>query len=107
MGGNLIEITDDNFERIRKENSKLIVDCWAEWCGPCRMLAPIFEKLAAEYSGKIVFGKMNTDHNPELVRRFRIMAIPTLLFFKDGEVVDQIVGVVPKEEIAEAIKRNF
>lgn len=107
MGGNLVEITDDNFERIRKENSRLIVDCWAEWCGPCRMLAPIFEKLATEYSGKIVFGKMNTDRNPELVRRFRIMAIPTLLFLKDGEVVDQIVGVVPKEEIAEAIKRNF
>ncbi|MDH7508813.1 MAG: thioredoxin [Methanomassiliicoccales archaeon] len=107
MGENLIEITDGNFEQIRKENSKLIVDCWAEWCGPCRMLAPIFEKLAAEYSGKIVFGKMNTDQNPELVRRFRIMAIPTLLFFKDGEVVDQIVGVVPKEKITEAIKRNF
>ncbi|MEM2943934.1 MAG: thioredoxin [Methanomassiliicoccales archaeon] len=107
MAGNLIEITDSNFDRIRKENAKLIVDCWADWCGPCRMIAPVFEKLANEYIGKVAFAKMNTDQNPELVKRFRIMAIPTLLFFKDGEVVDQIVGAVPREKIVDAIKRNF
>ncbi|MBM4236918.1 MAG: thioredoxin [Euryarchaeota archaeon] len=107
MAGNLVEITKDNFEKVRKEQGKLIMDCWAEWCGPCKMIAPVFEKLAAEYSGKIAFTKMDCDSNPELVRRFRIMAIPTLLFFKDGEVVDQIVGVVPKEEIVEVIKKHF
>jgi thioredoxin 1 len=107
MGGNLIEVTKDNFEKVKKDSAKIVIDCWAEWCGPCRMIAPVVERLAGEYVGKVAFGKMDCDTNPELVKRFRIMAIPTLLFFKDGDVVDQIVGVVPKEDIEEMIKKHY
>lgn len=107
MGENLIEITKDNFETIRAKNAKIVIDCWADWCGPCKMIAPIIVKLAGDYSGRVSFGKMDCDTNPDLVKRFRIMAIPTLLFFKDGEVVDQIVGVVPREEIEEMMKKHF
>lgn len=107
MSGNIIEVTTDNFEAVRKENAKMVVDCWAVWCGPCRMIAPIVEKLADEYAGKVAFGKMDCDKNSDLVKRFRIMAIPTLLFLKDGEVVDQIVGLVPKEEIEEMMRKHY
>jgi thioredoxin 1 len=107
MDGNLIEVTKDNFEKVKKDSAKMVIDCWAEWCGPCRMITPVVERLAHEYVGKVAFGKMDCDTNPELVKRYRIMAIPTLLFFKDGDVVDQIVGVAPKEYIEEMIKKHY
>ncbi len=104
---NMIELNSANFDEIRKSNNKIVLDCWADWCGPCRMLAPTIDKLARDYSGEVTFAKMDCDKNQNLVQQFRIMAIPTILFFKDGEVVDQIIGLVPREEIEAVMKRHF
>jgi thioredoxin 1 len=102
-----IEVTDDNIEEITTKYPNLVVDCWAEWCGPCRMLGPTIEELAGELQGKVVFGKLNTDHNRNLPRKYGIMSIPTILFYKDGEVVGKTVGALPKEYILEAIEQAF
>jgi thioredoxin 1 len=107
MAEGVIEINQDQFEDVIKNNPKLVVDCWADWCGPCRMMAPTIDKLAKEYEGKVAFGKVNTDQNQKLVQQYRVMAIPTLLFFKDGQLVDQSVGLVPKEEIEAVMKKRF
>ena len=107
MAGTIIEITKDNFDEVRTKNKNLVVDCWAAWCGPCKMMGPIFEKLAAENASRASFGKIDCDKNPDLARKLKVMAIPTLLFFKDGESVDEIVGLVPKEDIEEAMQRHF
>ena len=104
---NIIELDSSNFDQIRRSNSKMVLDCWADWCGPCRMLAPTIENLARDYSGDVTFAKMDCDRNQNLVQQFRIMAIPTILFFKDGEVIDQIVGLVSREEIESVMKRHF
>lgn len=90
-------IMDDNsfVETVRKY-PLIIVDCWAAWCGPCKMIAPIIEELAKEYAGKVVFGKLNVDENPKIASEFGIMAIPTLFVFKNGEPVDVIQGAMPK-----------
>jgi thioredoxin 1 len=100
-----ITITDGNFDDLVKNNSVLVVDCWAPWCGPCKMLSPTIEALAKAYEGKAAFGKLNTDDNPVIARRFQIMAVPTLLLFKQGEYVDRIIGVMPKQEIENTIKK--
>jgi thioredoxin 1 len=105
MSKHTLEVTKDSYEAIAREHPKLVIDCWANWCGPCRQMAPIFDKVAEENSAKATFGKMDCDSNPELVKRFKVLAIPTLLFIKDGEVVESIVGLVPKEEI-EAVLRK-
>ena len=95
-----IQLTDDNFEtEVVKSPDPVLVDFWAPWCGPCRMLAPVVEELAKEYSGRVRVGKLNTDDHPNSATRFKISAIPTLLLFKGGKVADQIVGVLPKAEI--------
>ncbi|HUL40248.1 MAG TPA: thioredoxin [Methanomassiliicoccales archaeon] len=107
MPAHILEITKDNFEAMAKEHPKLVIDCWADWCGPCRRMGPIFEKVAEESSGKAAFGKMDCDRNKELVKRFKIMAIPTLLLIKEGEVADSVVGLVPKEEIEAALRKVF
>ncbi len=107
MAENVIEIDQSNFDSTLKANPKLVVDCWAAWCGPCRMMGPIIDRLAKDHGGKCVFAKLNVDENPQLAQTYRIMAIPTLLFFKDGKVVDQIVGLVPKEEIEEVMRRKL
>lgn len=107
MAENVIEIDQSNFDSTVKANPKLIVDCWAAWCGPCRMMGPIIDRLAKENTGKYAFAKLNVDENPQISQSYRIMAIPTLLFFKDGQVVDQIVGLVPKEEIEEVMRRKL
>ena len=107
MSKKMLEVTKDSYEAIAKENARLVVDCWADWCGPCRQMGPIFEKVAEDNSTKAAFGKMDCDKNPELVRRFKILAIPTLLFIKDGEVVESIVGLVPREEIETALRKVF
>nr|3ZIV_A Chain A, AECA THIOREDOXIN [synthetic construct]3ZIV_B Chain B, AECA THIOREDOXIN [synthetic construct]3ZIV_C Chain C, AECA THIOREDOXIN [synthetic construct] len=102
----VIEINDENFDEVIKKSDKVVVvDFWAEWCGPCRMIAPIIEELAEEYAGKVVFGKVNVDENPEIAAKYGIMSIPTLLFFKNGKVVDQLVGARPKEALKERIKK--
>ncbi len=102
-----VEITDDNIEEMTTKYPNLVVDCWAEWCGPCRMLSPTLEELAGELHGKVVFGKLNTDLNRNLPQKYGIMSIPTILFYKEGEVVGKTVGALPKEYILEAIEQAF
>ena len=103
---NLIEFTDGNFdEEVLNSNLPVLIDLWASWCAPCHMISPIVEELADEYAGKIKVGKLNVDQNPNVPGRYNVRAIPTLLFFKDGKLYDQIVGVVPKSTIEEVIKR--
>ena len=102
-----MEITRDNYESVSSVNRNLVIDCWANWCGPCRMMGPIFEKVAEENASRAVFGKMDCERNPELVRQFKVMAIPTLIFIREGQVVDTMIGLVPREEIEAALKKTF
>jgi thioredoxin 1 len=95
-----LELSDSNFEHeVLQSGTPVLVDFWAPWCGPCRMLAPLVEELAKDYLGKIKVGKLNTDDNTQVATRYKISAIPSLLFFKGGKLVDQMVGVHPKPEI--------
>jgi thioredoxin 1 len=99
-----IKITDADFKDTIKKYSKIVVDCWAPWCGPCRMVTPVIDELAKEMQGQIVFGKLNVDENPMTSTNFQIMSIPTLLVFKDGTLVDRLVGAYPKEELKKKIE---
>lgn len=90
-----VEVTDANFDETVAKNKAVVVDCWAAWCGPCNMLAPVIEQLAAENPG-VVFGKLNVDKNRVIPLRYGIMSIPTILYFKDGKLVDKTLGAMPK-----------
>jgi thioredoxin 1 len=101
-----IEITDSNFEElIIKSGKPAIIDLWAEWCGPCRMIGPIVEELAKEYDGKAVIGKLDVDSNPGTTSKYGIRNIPTILFFKNGELVDKQVGAVPKSVLVGKLEK--
>lgn len=98
------KITDENFETdVLKASKPTVVDFWAEWCGPCKMIGPVVDELAGEYDGKAVIGKVNVDENPETAAKFGVRSIPTLLILKGGEVVDKQVGAVPKNTLVSKI----
>jgi thioredoxin 1 len=99
-----VTITDGDIEESIGKYSYLVIDCWAPWCGPCRMVGPIIEELAKEMQGKIVFGKLNVDENPVTATKHQIMSIPTLLVFKDGTLIDRIIGAVPKDQLKARIE---
>ncbi|HUO42022.1 MAG TPA: thioredoxin [Methylomirabilota bacterium] len=98
-----IVVSDRNFDQTVRNYPLVVVDCWAAWCAPCRAIAPIVDQLARDYTGKVVFGKLNVDENPETAQRFGIMAIPTLLVMKDSKEVDRVVGILPKNQLEEKI----
>jgi thioredoxin 1 len=103
-----LEITDANFDEVvLKSVNPVMVDFWAEWCGPCRMVGPIVDELSKDYEGKVTVGKVNVDFNPEISARFGIRNIPTILFLKNGEVVDKSVGVSPKNKLAEMLDKHL
>ncbi|GAB6122226.1 thioredoxin [Dysgonomonas termitidis] len=99
-----LEITDAGFEDVLKSDKPLVIDFWAEWCGPCRMVGPIVEELAAEYAGKVTIGKVDVDNNDDITSKYGIRNIPTILFIKNGEVVDKQVGAAQKAVLAEKIE---
>ena len=101
--GKAIEITDANFEQIIDTDKPVLVDFWAEWCGPCKMIGPVVEELATEYEGKAVIGKVDVDSNPAVSAKFGIRSIPTLLVFKGGEIVDKQIGAVPKSVLSQKL----
>jgi len=108
MSDKIVNITNDTFEEIVLKSSKpVVVDFWASWCGPCRMVAPIMEELANEFDGKVQITKVNVDDQGELAAQFRIMSIPTVLVFKNGEVAEKIVGARTKEEFTELIQKQL
>ncbi|MBK9213559.1 MAG: thioredoxin [Saprospiraceae bacterium] len=99
------EFTDSNFNEkaLQKDSGVSVVDFWAEWCGPCRMITPIIEELAHEYAGKATIGKLNVDHHPDVSMKYGVRSIPTILFIKNGELVDKVVGAVSKKVLSDKI----
>ena len=99
-----LQITDANFAETLQEGKPMVLDFWAEWCGPCRLVSPIMDELAEDYAGRVNIGKMNVDENNDIVAQYGIRNIPTVLFFKNGELVDKIVGAVPKDKFVAKIE---
>lgn len=104
MGKKTVEITDANFQDVINSDKPVLIDFWAEWCGPCLMLGPTVEELAEEMEGKAIIGKLNVDHNPNTAAQFGIRSIPTLLAFKNGQLVEKQVGVVSKTTLAKMLE---
>lgn len=100
-----VAVTDSDFEEFVKKYPKVVVDCWAPWCGPCRMLSPTIDAMAKDMKGKVVFAKLNTDDNFMTAGKFRIISIPTLLFFKNGQLVDKMIGAAPRPIVEQAITK--
>ncbi|MGE5483922.1 MAG: thioredoxin [Ignavibacteriales bacterium] len=105
-GDNVVKLTDANFgEQVLNSTGAVLVDFWAPWCGPCRMVAPVVEAVATEYTGRLKVGKLNVDENSSTASSFGVMSIPTLILFKDGKQVDRVVGFIQKNELKEKIDR--
>ena len=105
---NLGEVTDATFEaEVLKSNIPVLVDFWAPWCGPCRAIAPVVEEIAKDYSGKLKVLKLNTDENPKTAQSYRISGIPSLMVFKNGQPVEQVVGAVPKSTLSSAVEKHI
>ena len=102
--GKTIVLNDANFDAAINSDKPVLVDFWAEWCGPCKMIGPVVEELAGDYEGKAVIGKLNVDENPNVTARYGIRSIPTLLVFKGGQIVDKQVGAVPKSVLAQKLE---
>jgi thioredoxin 1 len=102
--GKTLELNDSNFDEAIKSDKPVLVDFWAEWCGPCKMIGPVVEELAGDYEGKAIIAKLNVDENPQVTARFGVRSIPTLLVFKNGQVVDKQVGAVPKSVLSQKIQ---
>ncbi len=108
MAEGVAEVTTATWDKeVIGETGLVMIDFWAVWCGPCRMIAPIVDELARDYAGKILFGKLNVDENPKTAEQFGVMSIPTLLIFKAGQLVDRIVGAMPKPMLEQKITRNL
>lgn len=108
MAENVLEFTDDSFEAdVLKSDQPVLVDFWAPWCGPCKMIAPTIEELASDYAGKVRVGKMNIDETPQTANSNQITAIPTVLLFKNGEVIEKFVGITPKEKFAASLDSSL
>lgn len=106
--GKALTFTDDSFEEdVINSDKPVLVDFWAEWCGPCRMVGPVVDELAGEFEGKARIGKVDVDNNPEISSKYGIRSIPSLLIFKNGEVVDQIVGAVPKAQLKKQLEAQM
>jgi len=100
-----VDVTDATFEEMIHNHPLMVVDCWAPWCGPCHMVAPVIEELARDYAGRILFGKLNVDENREVATQYQIMSIPTLLVFKNGRLVDRLVGAMPRNMLEPKITK--
>lgn len=107
LSENPVEMNDKNFDEVIRLNPLVVVDCWASWCGPCRMVAPIVEELAKEYNGRILFGKLNVDDNRGISLKYNVRSIPTFLVFKNGRLVDRIIGALPRNMLEQEIKKHL
>jgi thioredoxin 1 len=103
----VVELNDASFDQVIKQHPLVVVDCWAEWCAPCKMVAPVIEELASDYKGRITFGKLNVDFNQLVAARFGVRSIPTLLIFKNGQLVGQKVGALPKQMLESELKKHL
>ncbi len=102
-----MHLDDSNFDSTVKSQARLVIDCWAPWCGPCRMLAPTFEALAKDYQGKVSFAKLDTDESPKTAMTLGIHSIPTIIFYKDGKQVERLTGAHPRANIEAILKKHF
>jgi|YelNatPaOPRAMG01_1025707.scaffolds.fasta_scaffold02171_7 thioredoxin 1 len=107
LSGQVIHLTDSNFNDVINKNRLVLVDFYADWCMPCRMMAPVVEELAKELAGKVLVGKINVDENPATADRFQVFSIPTLVIIKSGREVDRIIGFIPKSQVEARIKRHL
>lgn len=107
MTEDLLQLNDANFESTVRSTPRLVVDCWAPWCGPCRMIAPTIEAMAKDYKGRVTFAKLDTDEAPRTAMSLGIHSIPTIIYFKDGKQVERIVGARPRAELEAAVKKHL
>ena len=102
-----VEVTDANFDEVLRNHPLVLVDFWAEWCAPCRMIAPVLEELAQEYEGKLLVAKLDVDENPKTAMRYRVMSIPTVILFKNGQPVEVLVGAQPKRNFQAKLEKHL